>query len=338
MRAVWRLAISNLSSRRSHYALLVGAVTLSAALIMGVAAALNSLNASVHARTEATLGVADLLVQPTGAGQTFDESLVERIRGWQEVSMAVGRLDAALPAVAIRKRVLMPDGGRWVSVERSFQTSAMGNGIVPELEQRVRPQRLLAGRRATGEGEVVVDALLLERLGWAWQSRPDRQYGFGVATRKTVRDRLRPLEMPESVASEGEATRLNERQGARLGDDVVIMPRFVSVGGPVQLLEVFLGPNRIGAMVRFFGGAEGLVNTARFAFSRESRRAQLEFFRHPARLRIVGIAQQPPLGGRPQCYLELGTLQALTDQAGQVSQVDIVLLGGYDPQLVAQAH
>ncbi len=338
MRPALRLAISNVSGRRSHHLLLVGAVALSAALITAVAAALNSLNASVNHRTQVTLGTADLRIQPTGSGQTFDQSLLETIRAWEEVELAAPKLQVSLPSVVIRKPVFEQVDGAWVLGEATFQTAAMGNGVDPQLEPLVRPLRLLAGRPARDAGEIVADGLLLERLGWAWHAEPDRQYGFGIATSRVVRDRLGSFSMPESIQTERVALRANSRQGARLGDDVLIMPRFVAVSGPFHLLQAVTGPNRALALFRFFGGTEGLMNTARFLVDRESRRAQIEFFRNPASLTIVGVAEQPPLGGRPQCYLSLGTLQELTDQEGQLSQVDIVLAEGFDAQMVAEAR
>lgn len=340
MRPALRLAISNLSARRSHYALLVGAVTLSAALITGVSAALSSLNASVNQRTRATLGTSDLRIQPTGAGQTFDAQLLELVRAWPEVDLAAPRLEAALPAVSVVKPVLARDPAtdRFVPRDAIFQTAAMGNGIDPTLEPRVRPLRLIAGRDATGEGEVVIDALLAERLGWAWQNEPDRAYGFGLATRRTVQERLRPFTLPESVHAEEDARRANLRQGVRLGDRIQVMPRFFAVGGPHDIVQVILGPNRLGATLRFFGGSEGLLNTVRFIADARYRRAQIEFLRNPASLVVVGIADQPPLGGRPQCYLSLASLQSLTDQPASLSQIDLVLRDGFDPQAVASAR
>ncbi len=231
-----RLAISNVSGRRSHHLLLVGAVAMSAALITAVAAALNSLNASINHRTQVTLGVADLRIRPTGSGQTFDESLLETVRGWEEVALAAPKLQISLPSVVIRKPVFELEDGAWVRREATFQTAAMGNGVDPALEPRVRPLRLLAGRTARDAGEIVVDGLLLERLGWAWQVEPDRQYGFGIATSRVVRERLKPFTLAESVDGERGAMRANVRQGARLGDEVLLLPRFVAVSGPFLLL------------------------------------------------------------------------------------------------------
>ncbi|MCB9844754.1 MAG: FtsX-like permease family protein [Phycisphaeraceae bacterium] len=336
MRPAWRLATSNLSGRRSHAALLCAAVALSAALITAVAAAMRSLNASVGDRTRATLGTADLRVEPTGSGQTIPESLLARVRAWEEVEFAAPRLSTPLPSLVVRKPILVPDdAGGFVLEERTLSTGAMAQGGESALELRVRPRRLLAGREAIRDGEIVLDALLLERLGWAWQTKPDRQYGFGVATRSAVRERLKPLDMPEAVRGEREAERLNFAQGVRIGDDVRIIPRLVSVGSPIHLALAILGPNRMVNIVRLFGGSEGIANIAATMFDPRTLRVQVEFLRNPARLRVVGVAEQPPLGGRPQCYLDIGTLQRLTDQPGRISQIDVVLRDGFLPEDVA---
>ncbi len=338
MRPALRLAISNLSARRSHYALLIGAVALSSALIAGVASALSSLNASINMRTQATLGTADVRIVATGSGATFDDGLLDRVRAWSGVRVAVPRLETALPAVSVAKAVLVEREGGFVREKAVFQTSAMGNGIVPALEPLVRPLPLIAGRLPEGDGEVVIDALLAERLGWAWQEEPDRSYGFGMATRRAVRQRLTPFVMPAEASDRAEARRLNRRQGVRLGDAVQVMPRFIAVGGPVSLVQLVLGPNRASAALRLFGGTNGLVDTVRFLTDPQVRRAQLEFLRNPASLTVVGIAEQPPLGGRPQCYLSLHTLQALTDQHGRISRIDIVLHEGVEAQAFSEAH
>ncbi len=338
MRSALRLAISNLSARRSHYALLIGAVALSCALIAGVASALSSLNASINMRTRATLGTADVRIMATGSGATFSQRLLETVRAWDGVRVGVPRLETALPAVSVAKPVLVERDGRFVRDTGVFQTSAMGNGIVPDLEPLVRPLPLLAGRMPEDEGEVVIDALLAERLGWAWQEEPDRSYGFGMATRRTVRQRLAPFEMPETARDGEQALRLNRRQGVRLGDAIQVMPRFIAVGGPLDVVQLLLGPNRASALLHLFGGTDGLANTMRFIVDPQVRRTQLEFLRNPASLTVVGIAEQPPLGGRPQCYLALSALQELTDQRGQISQIDIVLEDGVDPQAFSEAH
>ncbi|QYK48698.1 MAG: FtsX-like permease family protein [Phycisphaeraceae bacterium] len=55
-------------------------------------------------------------------------------------------------------------------------------------------------------------------------------------------------------------------------------------------------------------------------------------------LRVVGIAPQPPLGGRPQAYLLLSSLASLSDAEGKLSRVDIELRPGLDPESTVDAR
>jgi len=58
----------------------------------------------------------------------------------------------------------------------------------------------------------------------------------------------------------------------------------------------------------------------------------------PVDLTIVGVARQPPLGGRPQCFLLIDALGDLTGQRGRLSEVEIVIRNGLDPDRVVEAH
>lgn len=339
MRPALRLATSNAFRRRSHTLLLVGAVGLSAALISGVSAALHSLNASIGERTRETLGTADLRIQPTGAGQTLDEALLAEVRQWPEVRLATARLDATIPTLAVEKPVLAAArGGAFRARTEILASTALAHGVDPELEPAFRPIRLLAGRQVAAPGEIVVDALLAQRLSWQWQQDPDRRYGFGVAQRRAVLEQLRPLEVPPRVEGRARAERLNARQGVRVGDELSVVARAIPLGGPADLAGVLLGPLRSVHLVRLFGGAEGIANLTTLAADPRARRAQAAMLRDPATVRVVGVAEQPPLGGRPQAYLELATLQEVADLPGRVSGIDIILHEGHAPQQVAASR
>ncbi len=56
------------------------------------------------------------------------------------------------------------------------------------------------------------------------------------------------------------------------------------------------------------------------------------------RLRVVGIVKPPPLGGRPQCYMTVGGLQKIAGKAGQITEIDLILAEGFEPQAVVDAH
>ena len=52
-------------------------------------------------------------------------------------------------------------------------------------------------------------------------------------------------------------------------------------------------------------------------------------------LEVVGIAEQPPLGGRPQCYMTIDALQQLTGQVGKYTEIGIVLKPDVDAEAFA---
>jgi putative ABC transport system permease protein len=62
--------------------------------------------------------------------------------------------------------------------------------------------------------------------------------------------------------------------------------------------------------------------------------AEVEFYRvlrAPVRLKVVGITAPPPLGGRPQIFLHMPTLQELSQREGRLSEIDVILREGEDP-------
>lgn len=141
MRPAWRLAISSLSIRRSRTALLVASVALSAGLIAAVACAMASLHAGIRKKVEQTVGAADLRVQRIGK-DVFDLTVLEQIENWPETDFVVGRLQGALSLVN-------PRTGKDVT--------AIGNGVMPDREYRIRPQEMAAGRPVQVDGEIVLD-------------------------------------------------------------------------------------------------------------------------------------------------------------------------------------
>lgn len=55
-------------------------------------------------------------------------------------------------------------------------------------------------------------------------------------------------------------------------------------------------------------------------------------------LKVVGIAAQPPLGGRPQAFLTQEALARLTGSNGKLSRIDIVLRAGHDPDAITDSR
>ncbi len=63
----------------------------------------------------------------------------------------------------------------------------------------------------------------------------------------------------------------------------------------------------------------------------------VRFLKDPVRLRVVGISREPPLGGRPQCYMTYEGLGELTGAAGRFSEINLVLREGADPEALVAA-
>ncbi len=55
-------------------------------------------------------------------------------------------------------------------------------------------------------------------------------------------------------------------------------------------------------------------------------------------LRVVGIAPQPPLGGRPQAFMLIPALASLTDSEARLSRIDIQLRPGLDAEGIAKVR
>lgn len=335
MRPAWRLAISSAFARRSRTMLLVGAVALSAALVTAVATATRSLNASVELRTEVVIGKADIRVEPSGSGQTMPADFADIVRTWPEVRVAAPRLESSLTALALRKPILIeqPDGS-FAPRERVFVAGAMGNGITLD-ETSVRPLPLIAGRLPERDNEVAIDALLAARLGWEWSTDDERRYGFSIVERSMIESRLGPLEPPASVGDARAARRWNLQQGVRLEDQLTVVPSFVAPDSRERIAREVLGAMGyypINDGLRLMGDA------ARIALLGSDIYRISGALRSPTMLKVVGIVEQPPLGGRAQAYLTLPTLQRLTRQPGMISRVDVLVRERADPQAVVDAH
>lgn len=148
MRAAWRLAINSLSRRLSRTGLLIGSVALCAALISAIACAVASLNLAVDDRIRATVGAADLRVTHVGA-DAFDGAVLAAADAWPETALAVGRLRESLPL-------------RHAAAGTS--AVAIGYGVDPAREFRLRPLKLAGGRLPQAQGEIVLEQRLADAL------------------------------------------------------------------------------------------------------------------------------------------------------------------------------
>ena len=313
MQAAWRLAISNLSARRSRSLLLIAAVTLSAALIAAVACALESANGAIRQQLEGQIGSAELRIRPANAGGVFPIGVLDLAEAWPETDFSVPRARDAI-SVRVPLTVLEPanDGsGEWVRAERTLTTDAMANGVDLDTEFDVRPPIMISGRLPEARGEIAVDAKLAERLSWVFaeaNETVEAMNTLGVDTEYLSR----PVpEVPERVGSRAEAFAINRDIGLR-------------VGSRVSVLRLFRSP------VSF----EQLEN--KFGISREGLTDFIKLFRTSVTLEIVGITEPPPLGGAPQVLMSLDTLYTVTGRPGVVDEVEVHLKDGeYDPEAIA---
>ncbi len=64
----------------------------------------------------------------------------------------------------------------------------------------------------------------------------------------------------------------------------------------------------------------------------------VRLLRKPTKLKVVGVLGELPFGGLWRVFMTLETLQKITGEEGQLSQVDIVTGKGMDPEAVATGH
>jgi putative ABC transport system permease protein len=300
MSAAWRLAINSLSERRSRSVLLVGAVALSAALIVCVACAMSSVHAAINRQVEATVGRADIVVQPAGTGRTLRPQLLEQVERWPEAREVVGRLQGTL-ALAVRRAILEPSaGGSFVRRERLLTSATVAHAAAGGVAGEALAPGLIAGRHAQADDEIVIDALLAYRLSGGFAVAADKRDGF-IPLALAPGDVLLtgpPPEVPGATLDPAEAARINGRVGVRIGDEVQVVRQIEIASRPLAVASIF---------------------------------------QRPRTLKVVGIAAQPPIGGRAQAYMTLPGLQGVTGEQG-LSQIDVVLDPAQDPAAVAEAR
>jgi ABC-type antimicrobial peptide transport system permease subunit len=261
MRPAWRLAITSAWRRRARTSLLTAAVALSAALIAAVACALSSANNAVNARMDATFGAAQLRLEPAGRGGMMPASALDAVRAWPEVDAAAPRLSRDL-ALQISRTVYTPRDddpeGRYYKRQATFRVNAMGIGIDPRAEARLRPIRIVAGRAPEAPGEIVIDATLAGRLTWQGSLEQVRKIGvFDRADPLIARDGQAPVAPAPATAptNEAEAEASNDLQGVRLGDTVTVRRLF----GTSELTVVGMSePPPLGGRPQAFLTLDGL--------------------------------------------------------------------------------
>ncbi len=302
MRPAWRLAINSLSGRRSRAALLSGAVALSAALVVTVACAMATVRTALNQHIEATIGRADLRLKPSGGGKTLKAAWLDRVRAWPEVEQADGFLQVSLAlTLAVESLAHQPDGS-WARSATRLKATVLATSL--EKDGILAPPVLLAGRLPREPDEIVIDALAATHLSVreeraarkAWQPPA---LGLGSTAGAPWRKAGAAPQIPERVAGEPEARRINELIGLRLGDRVE--------------------------------GVELMFDAASIGFT-------LPFMAQTRPLKVVGISPPPPLVGRPLAYMTLQGLASIANEPGRLSQIDMIVRPGVDANEVVRSR
>jgi len=164
MRSAWRIGINSLSGRWRRTSLLIAAVALSAALVVGVACAIASVNAGMALRAAYAVGAADVRIRHVGE-RSFEASLLETVRGWDGVALASARSKGAIPLVNPGDTPgANPGDARQSGGDDAEPLVAVGWGVEPGVFERVLPHRYVAGRPVERDGEVVVEERLAKQL------------------------------------------------------------------------------------------------------------------------------------------------------------------------------
>ena len=149
-----RLSINALAGRRSRTALLVAAVALSTTLIAAVSCALASINAGTMLQIERELGSADIRVRDISE-RLMDPDVLSIVKGVDGIALAVPRGRGPIELIS---DVLGDDG-------KPLKADAIGTGLDPELEYRLRRPLIDRGKVVRADDEIVLAESVAEQLG-----------------------------------------------------------------------------------------------------------------------------------------------------------------------------
>lgn len=274
MLAAWRLCISNLSARRSRTLLLVAVVALSAVLIAAVGVAMGSVLTAVQARATALVGAADVRIEPKGASGHLDEAWLAKAQAWPEVERATATLQgtialrfglpAWLPTNDVGSAASNAASKSWTDAQGPFvlsvrseqaTTRAMAVQLPPLTDaERVAPatasttrsameaiaqqtgQKLLVGRWATADNEIVLNQTLIRRLlGERSENLLENIGGLSLRGRSETDQPGKTITGPAQVATANEARDRNAQITIEVGDRIdLLRPR----GSPLPLVVV----------------------------------------------------------------------------------------------------
>lgn len=152
----WQLARNNLSGRPWRTVLMVGAVAISAALVVAVSSAITTVQASMEMGLTRILGAAQARVVHPFTSR-FDESVLEEVRAWPEVRDAAGRLVGSITLVRA-------DGAIDPETNRPYRLTPSAVGVDLELDTIFSPQQLKAGRLPRSPDEILIDPMVATQL------------------------------------------------------------------------------------------------------------------------------------------------------------------------------
>lgn len=300
MRPAWRLATSSLSARPSRTLLLIAAVVLSAAMIAAVSCAMTSITSAVGVQLDQTVGSAELRLKSAGRGGLLPASLLTTIRDWPQTKLATGRLSGS--ATLMFRRWAIPPAS-------AASTSSLPTNLPTNL-----PTYLAANPPPP-----------------AWQ--PIEIIGTAVATG------IDPLLEPTF-----RAISLSSGRWPQTPDEIVLDQsaigafaaasdsrfRTLSLDDPAleQLPPKPSSPSQDGALSAAESIKRNLTQGPRLGDTILRFRA----LRDPQPLTLVGIVPKPPLGTRWQAFFTIEGLQVISGNTGQLSEIDIKVADGVDPE------
>lgn len=245
MRAAWQLTRSGLWARPARTALLSTAVALSAALVTAVACALASVNNAVAVQLDARMGTAEARLIPAGRGQSIAPEALETVRNWPGVEFVRPKAQSTISLVFQTQLLAPAQGGDYEPQRQLFKASAVLNGLATQPGNADDPGglgrlRLIAGRLPQQPGEIVIDALLAQRLSADYNavSKDDAALVIGRA-RVGYLDQPAP-DMPEST-DPSTAESLNRWIGPRPGDELSVV-RFLRKATPLTVVGITQPP------------------------------------------------------------------------------------------------
>jgi len=303
MRPEWRLATNSLSARRSRTFLLIAAVALSAAMIAAVSCAMASITKAIGLQLDQTVGRAELRLKSAGRGGMMPASALETARGWSQTQSATGRASGSL-TILFRRWALIPNSE--IAAPASLDFSPQSEPVGVRFDPTWQPIEIIGNSIATG-----ID--------------PDLEPSFRALT--LVEGRW-PRTAEEIVVDAS----LVDAMGRVNGQQYRLLPR-ESLEGLASPQPGQVAINRkIESITAEAAATANLVHKPKLG----DTLLRFRVLRDPQKLKIVGIAPKPPLGVRWQAYLTLEGLAALTGQENKLSEVDIKLKEGIDPDTAVE--